>query len=177
MTLITIINQTDLLVNAIRGIDFEAVAAHQPKAVQQLEAVLAMLNVGHSDGCAAENPQESRQDQLIRHSKILSSLKEEGFDGRLGKVYSSTAEKRMMAFRQVPHRNELPAFDMVVAADYAPKTGLHGVFIDADRVYSALLVAPVDQNKWQVLKSRSYQSMDEMIEIVTLLSAGFDLPS
>ena len=184
MAITTIINQADQLVNAVRGIDLEAVVAHQPEAVQHLEAVLVMLNAARSDEakeglqseCGGEPQQESRADQLVRHSQILGSLKKEGFDGRLGKVYNSTSDDRMMEFRLVPHREELPAFDMVVAADYTPSAGLHGIFISAKQVYSVFLAAPTDQNKWQVLKSRSYQTMDEMIEIVTLLSAGFDLP-
>lgn len=187
MAIKKIISQADQVVNAIKSIDFEAVVAHQPKAIEQLEAVLAVLNTQSgeqaSERQAAEQKAvvddaqlESREEQLMRHSQILSSLKQEGFDGRLGKVYNSSSESRVMEFRQVPHRKELPDFDMVVAADYAPSAGLHGVFISPKRVYSAVLETPLEQNKWRVLKSRSYHSMAEMIETVTLLSAGFDLP-
>ena len=163
MEIEALINKAVKLINAVNGIDLESVAAHQVEAVAHLNAVLADLNGQGNE--SLQNDQQHRElakDQLARHALILSSLKQEGFDSRLGRVYDSASDHRSMAFRQVPHRRQLPAFDMVVAADYAPSAGLHGVFIDSSRVYCAMLAIPMEQNSWQVLKSRPYQSVDEM---------------
>lgn len=183
MAIEKIIDQAGQVVDAIKGVDLKGVLAHEPEAVAHLEAVLALLNSDQpsanleaSESLEAVEVEESRDAMLMRHGQMLSALKAEGFDGRLGKVYNSASEDRTLEFRKVPHRKELPSFDMVVAADYAPSAGLHGIFIGAKHVYSAVLPSPMEQNNWKVLKSRGYDSDDEMIEIVTLLSAGFDLP-
>ena len=121
----------------------------------------------------------SREDpdvQRARRQDITRALVREGFDARLAKVYCSDTVSRSLAFKSVPHRYGLREFDMVIAPDFCPQAGMHGIFIGRKEVYSAILVNPAERNDWRVLKQGPYQTLDEMVELVTLLAAGFDLP-
>jgi hypothetical protein len=64
-------------------------------------------------------------------------------------------------------------FDMVVAADYAPGEGYHGIFITANEVLSGFLPLPAGQREWQLRARARYINQAQMVERVGLMSAGF----
>lgn len=189
-----LIKQANRISYITKQIDFEKIKTHEPSEVEKLNNFLSELGAGIAgpvvnaganpavvDGLSefdTEEPGKSKgaETQAARQMAILEQLKKEGFADRLGRLYNNRYESRSMEFRKVPHRKNLPDFDMIVAADYAPGAGAHGIIITQYQVMSVYLAAPEEQNSWQILKQRSYDSMEEMGEIVTLLAAGFDLP-
>lgn len=189
-----LIKQASRISYITQQIDFEKIKAHEPSEVEKLNNFLSELGadlagpvvsikantaaVGRSSEPDTEESSEvgDAETRAARQMAILEQLKKEGFADRLGRLYNNRYESRSMEFRKAPHRKNLPDFDMIVAADYAPGAGAHGIIITQHQVMSVYLAAPEDQNSWQILKQRSYDSMEEMGEIVTLLAAGFDLP-
>ena len=119
--------------------------------------------------------ERKRKEQVARQKVLVEVLSQEGFGNRLARVYDSGNERRSCALKDVPHRHGLPGFEMVVAPDFAPLNGYHGIFITALEVFTAVLPAPGEQHEWKILKRKEYQGVEQMAEYVTLLSAGFDL--
>ncbi|WP_019530456.1 hypothetical protein [Dasania marina] len=173
-----LIEQASALLNVTRQLDYRKIIAHDSAEVKKLHSLLGRLQAGDASASleAEELVAESGDAKAGRQMAILEQLTLEGFADRLGRVYNSRSENRSMEFRKVAHRKNLPEFDMIVAADYAPGAGSHGIIITQHHVMSVYLAAPEEQNEWEILKRRPYDRMEEMGEYVTLLSAGFDLP-
>ena len=189
----SLIFRATALLEIARQIDYTKVLQHDRAEVAKLHSLLGELDK-EQPRLPAEFSQSELQGQsapaqqaateaegddafkAARQLEILEQLANEGFSDRLGRVYNSRSEERSMEFRRVPHRKNLPDFDMIVSADYAPGAGLHGIIINDHHVMSVYLASPEEQNEWQILKRRPYDNMEEMGEYVTLLAAGFDLP-
>ncbi len=131
------------------------------------------LDVGDSP---RRDAAQERSEEATRRGEIMDQLNEQGFSERIGKVYDSFAETRSCSLADVPHRRGLPVFEMVIAPDFAPISGMHGVFVSNLEVMSVILPYPGNEHDWEVLNRKAYSSLDEMGEYVTLLSAGFELP-
>lgn len=108
--------------------------------------------------------------------EIMKALVAEGMDDRVGLVYNSFSDSRTLPFSQSHHRRGVPVFEVVSAPDFAPVAGMHGVFISNTEVMSIILPSDNSSADWQILKRKAYSTADEMIEYMSLISAGFDLP-
>lgn len=196
----TILDSADELIEASRSLDYSGIINDDDAALSQLNAVLKRLSINQFDNDdllddyaskqahastakaadtfavdEAINPEQSAA--IERQQQIADIISQEGLQDRLGKVYNSFANDRVLEFNNVPHQRGLPPFDLVFAADYSPLSGLHGIFISADEVMSIVLPSDAGgDTDWQVLKRRQYSNPDELMEFVTLLSAGFELP-
>ncbi len=153
-----LLRQAELILSASKKIDYARLVSHDPDEVRKFKQLLAELALAKpqrdqslSDFAepahAPRKPKvvdletaEKRQKQQLqeRRRDILAALEKDGFNERMGKVYDSSADSRSIAFKDVAHKRGLPPFDMVVAADYSPSAGLHGIFISAREIVSAL---------------------------------------
>lgn len=172
---------------ALKGLNYRGVARHSASDVEQLKAVLEQLGIYPPDeslqdyaseqalprSAPAQYDEEQAQ-QLLK--EINRQLDDEGFGERLGCVYDSFAQNRRSPFNDMPRRG-LPSFNLVVAPDFAPVAGLHGVFISDTEVMSIILPAEVQQARgdWEIVKRKSFKDAEQMMDIVTLITAGFDL--
>lgn len=196
----SILSQADMLLLACKKLNYRRILDHDPNEIAKLQAILKELTIEpmSSDGLVdyAEQPAQKtpaptpapnpapadqtddpKEVQLARRKQVLEYLRGEGFGDRVGKVYNSFASTRSIHFREVPHRRGLPSFDMVVAPDYAPVAGLHGIFITKTQVLSMVLASDAGTAaQWDMLKCQDFYSVEQMTELVTLLSAGFELP-
>lgn len=179
------IDQAEQIIQLYSRLDYAAIIAHEAKAVAILKDVVNTIRgpAGKARGDsrdAAERqdspaPVEFPDDKAAladRRRLFVEALSHGGLGPRLGKVYSTNAASRVVAFRDVPHKLGLPAFDMVVAADFSPQAGYHGIFIGAREVMSFMLLAPFER-PWHLRERHAFSSNEQMVELVSLLSAGF----
>ena len=183
-----LLNQLGKVVSASRSLDYELIIAHDKQEVAKLNRVLEILQIhpaasdeslenyarkqtSSSAGPAAASALEERRRAL------LEPLAEEGFAERVDKVYNSFSSERTTPIDKVPHQRGLPPYDMVLAPDFAPLAGLHGIFISGDTIMSVILPSDTQPSgEWQIVKKKRFASMEEMADMVTLIAAGFDLP-
>jgi hypothetical protein len=175
--------QAEEFLQLFKRLDYEAIITHEPGAVAVLKDVVKSIR-GRAGGIESlagyvEQQQaaaaESAADKALileRRRAFLEVLSQAGLGARLGKVYCTELEARSAPFRDVPHKLGLPQFDMVVAADYSPQGGYHGVFVASQEVMSWILPAPYER-PWQLRERHRFDSLDQMAELVGLLSAGF----
>jgi hypothetical protein len=193
---ITIIAEADKLLLASRSLNYAKIGAHDLEEVAKLRAALLDLKISNSNDDAIDSyaiRQVTRNSDLgggskflyqddkeikERRSRVCESLGNEGFEDRVSQVYNSFVGSRRMRIDEVPHRVGLPEFDVVIAPDFAPNPGLHGIFISSKAVMSITLALDEseDGKRWKVLKRKEFSSEDEMVECATLMSAGFDVP-
>ena len=107
---------------------------------------------------------------------IMQALALKGFASRAGLVYNSFSDSRTLAFDQAHHRRGVPPFEVVVAPDFAPVSGMHGVFISTTEIMSVILPSDKANADWQILKRKSFNCRKEMMDYLSLIAAGFDLP-
>lgn len=191
----TLYDEAGRIVRLCETLDFEGIVQHRPNAVSVLQNVVRVLKVSlprrGADGLAdyanaqilpvtsikAEAPLEVSAEEKVllqqRRREVLESLSQAGLGGRLGKVYSTGVEGRLQPFREAPHKNGLPAFDMVMAPDFSPESGLHGIFIAAQEVMSCVLPGAEANRLWQVRERARYNTPEELVDFVSLMSAGF----
>jgi hypothetical protein len=190
----SIISQADIIINGSKSLDYAKIVKHDSQEINKLKLLLSQLGLNSdsrttmtvglntktdSSSKAAEPSALSNEEQaeLKLHKRtqdIVESLAKEEFEPRINSVYNTTATKRIIAFSDVLHTRGLPSFDVVLAPDFSPVTGLHAIFVSSLEVFSAVLPEPGDY-EWKVLKRRAYMDLEQMVEFVTLLSAGFDL--
>ncbi len=177
------------MVAASRGLDYAAIVAHQPEAIARLRQVatelrleLGRLRSGSDealDAYARVQPQPSGRPVVAsealaeRRRHCVDALGRAGLGARLGKLYCSNAEQRLVPFKEAPHKRGLMPFDMVVAADYTPGEGYHGIFITASEVVAGFLPRSADGRDWQLRARAPYANLAQMVEKVGLMSAGF----
>ncbi len=196
-----ILEQADLVLAASKSLDYQRILQHDRAEIAKLNAVLTNLKIGDSgvDGlgnyASEQTKSKPRQQKPLdsgesdstarerveaevveRRAAILSQLSDEGLSDRINQVYNSFASSRRMTFKQLPHRRGIPNFDFVIAPDFAPVPGLHGVFISAEKIMSVVLPSDQSDADWQILKEKAYSNHEEMIEYITLIATGFDLP-
>ncbi len=198
-----LLGNADKVLDACKRINYNGIINHDPSDVATLKEVLVDLSItanqpGESQSKPSESADgsvtnqvergeqlnsgagvvmESKEDIMARRENIAKHLDDEGFAERIGNVYNSFAEKRISTLDQIPHRRGLPPFDVVIAPDFAPVAGLHGVFISEKDVMSIILASEGGgESGWEIIKQKPYKTPEEMIELVTLVAAGFDLP-
>lgn len=197
-----ILDQADLVASACKTLNFSKIVEHDTAEVEKLNDVIKDLSITKAakmdedladyampaaTGKARSKPDtsdtpaeqlvESKEAVMARRHALLKDLSKEGFNDRVGKVYNSFSNERSIAFNQVPHRRGLPPFDLVMAPDFAPVAGLHGIFLKDNEVMSIILAADSNgDSQWHVLKRKTFSNSDEMLELVTLIASGFDLP-
>ncbi len=127
---------------------------------------------------AAQNAESAMADEKQSREHriaIMTALKTEGFEDRIGKIYNSFSRNRSIPFSDAPHRRGIPAFDMVVAPDFSPCSGMHGIFVGKHEAMSIILASDAGgEAEWAVIKRKSFANTEEMVDAVTLLSAGFE---
>ncbi|MET0379828.1 MAG: hypothetical protein ABW049_12625, partial [Spongiibacteraceae bacterium] len=179
------------LVRLCEALDFEGIVQHRPKAVSALQNVVRTLNLtlprrvgdkpvvggGIVDVRVAPTLLEAAGDDAaelqLRRRQLVESLTRAGLGDRMGKIYSSLTDDHLRPFRDAPHKMGLPAFDMVLAPDFSPETGLHGIFIGVQEVVSCLLPGADSSRTWQVRERARFGNPEELVDIVSLMSAGF----
>lgn len=182
------LSHAEEVVRASMSLDYQAILAHEEKAIARLNRVLQKLNINPArvrdhlgnyaspqatgKGGAAPPPAEPSKQERIQ--QLIDELTKEGFGERIDKVYNSFSKERTTPIDKVPHHRGLPKFQLVLAPDFAPVSGMHGIFIVGNSVRSFVL--PSDsQGGWQLVKEKGFSSTTEMVELVTLISAGFDI--
>ncbi len=174
-----LLDRGERLVAGVRALNYRRLIAHDPREVEKLQQLLRELDdmeLQPASAIATSLQGGQGNDDETRHEEIVEELCGCGFDERMGRVYDSFAQGRSRDISEVPHDRGMPVFDTVVAADFSPVSGMHGIFISKLEVASAVLPAPGEANEWQVLARRHYTSLEEMREFVILMSAGFELP-
>jgi hypothetical protein len=177
--------RADEYLQRFNRLDYAAIIAHKPEAVAVLQEVVRSIRGalprdsealdGYAQppqGRAKGVPDDDKSSMVERRRSFVEALSHSGLGARLGKVYCTQAETRVTAFRDVPHKTGLPQFDMVVAADYSPQAGYHGIFVAAHEVMSWVLPSPYDR-PWQLRERHGFASLEQMTELVGLLGAGF----
>lgn len=175
--------QAEDVLQLFNRLDYDGIVAHEPDAIAVLQDVVKTIRGKKGGGRAqispAPEPLQSavavEEDKVVvmeRRRAFLEVLSEAGLGGRLGKVYCTEADSRTVAFRDVPHKLGLPQFDMVVAADYSPQSGYHGIFIARQNVMSWVLPTPSELS-WKLREQHGFSSLEQMAELVGLLGAGF----
>ena len=192
-----ILDQASQVVSNSKTLDYKRIAIHDDEEVEKLHGVLRELDIKAVERSTAsrsttihQQPGEmtvtrnrvdttgmsERDAKVTRRGEIMEMLNDQGFGDRVGRVYDTFSPERSRSVGDVPNRNGLPLFEIAVAPDFAPISGLHGIFISNLEVVTAILPFPGEEHEWQVLNRKNYQSLEQMAEFVTLLSAGFELP-
>jgi hypothetical protein len=189
------------IIAASKSLDYTGIVNNNEKAISQLKEVLQSLNVASSsvgmieraapdqdptsrtaigkpvEQAAAQTAVSAEDDESrakARRVNIVTTMKAEGFDDRLGKLYNSFSRNRSIPFTDAPHRRGLPLFDMVVAPDFSPCAGMHGIFVAGSEVMSIVLALDADnKDDWSVIKRKNFSTVEEMADAVIMLSAGF----
>lgn len=195
------IERAEEILTLSKGLNYAEIAKHNPEEIEKLKRAITRIGVearsatSLADEASTESAStkqteattrqtaESDDDidlrlneTVARRADITAQLQIEGMDDRVGQLYSSASDNRRIEFKQAPHHRGIPPFDLVVAPDFAPAQGLHGIFIAQSEVLSIVLPSDGHQDSWTILKRKDYRSLEEMSEYLMLLSAGFDLP-
>lgn len=159
----------------IAHLDLDAIARHDPGEVEKLSRVADAMSAleqgeqvdyvpGVDDDDAAGPP--VLDPHQVRRSELLALFDEAGLSERTGRVFVSDTDTASKPLEAIPHQDGIPRFDVCLAPDYAPTHGAHGIFVSERGVFSVMVVAPVMENRWRILRSMPYDSEDEMIDIV-----------
>ena len=171
------------LVEMCKRLDYQQIIAHKPEAVAVLKDVVRVIRGSLGENESLENyaskqqvRERSPEDKaalLERRRHLVEVLGHAGLAERLGKVYSTEVSQRLIPFKDIPHKHGLPPFDLVVAPDFSPQSGYHGIFIAEQEVMSCLLPTPADTLQWQVRERHRYADWEQAVDLVSMLSAGF----
>lgn len=171
-----------------KRLDYRQIMSHQPDAVAALhDAMRAIRGALPGDAEMLEDyaePQVVREaaptkDEkaalLERRRQLVEVLGHVGLAERLGKVYSTDAEQRLIAFKDIPHKMGLPKYDLVIGPDFSPQAGFHGIFIGEHEVISCVLPHPCEGGLWQVRERHRFADLAESADLVSMMSAGFPI--
>lgn len=171
------------LVEMCKRLDYQQIIAHKPEAVAALKDAVRIIRGSLSGDEALENyaakpvvrePAPIDKAALLeRRRQLVEAFGHAGLAERLGKVYCSETSQRLLAFKDIPHKQGLPQFDLVVGPDFAPQSGYHGIFIGEQEVISCVLPLPCDTMQWQIRERHRFASLDQVVDLVSMLSAGF----
>lgn len=197
-----ILKNAEALLSAFKRIDFQKVLNHDVVEVEKLKDVLVSLQIalkhptepldqyiskadssGQSILPLKNKTELNATDQYNRldspfkgRDDMIKALAAAGFAGRVGLVYSSFSDNRTLNFNQTHHCRGLPPFELVVAPDFAPISGVHGVFISTTEIMSVILPADNADANWQILKRKTFTDRKVMMDFLSLVLTGFDLP-
>lgn len=174
------------LVEMCKRLDYQQIIAHKPEAVEALKDAMRILRGSLPKGNEtlenyAAKP-EVREPAPIdkvalleRRRQLVEAFGHAGLAERLGKVYCSETAQRLLPFKDIPHKQGLPQFDLVVGPDFAPQSGYHGIFIGEQEVLSCVLPLPCDTVQWQIRERHRFADLDQVVDLVSMLSAGFPM--
>ena len=178
-----LLSQAVDLVEMCKRLDYQQIIAHKPEAVAALKDAVRIIRGSINDNESLEDyagkqvvrepTPEEKAALLERRRQLVEVLGHAGLAERMGKVYSTEASQRLIPFKDIPHKHGLPQFDLVVGPDFSPQSGFHGIFIGEQEVMSCLLPAPAETVQWQVRERHRFASLDQAVDLVGLLSAGF----
>ncbi|MFT3930804.1 MAG: hypothetical protein QM709_10970 [Spongiibacteraceae bacterium] len=177
-----LLTQAGDLVEMCKRLDYQQIIAHKPEAVAALKDAMRIIRGSINNESLGDyaNKQEVREPTpeekaalLERRRLLVEVLGHAGLAERMGKIYSTEAAQRLIPFKDVPHKQGLPQFDLVVGPDFSPQSGFHGIFIGEQEVMSCLLPSSSEAVWWQVRERHRFTSLDQAVDIVGLLSAGF----
>lgn len=180
-----LLRQAETLVGLCKQLDYPQIIAHDPKAVAALQDAIRLIkgtlprgddmlaDYAQAQASVSAPPIIDKGAQLERRRLFVEALGRAGLADRLGKIYSTGAEARVIPLRDAPHKRGLPQFDMVVGPDFSPQAGFHGIFIGSQEVYAFVLPLPAEENIWQVRERHRFSELERMVDLVGLLSAGF----
>jgi len=170
------------LVEICKRLDYQQIIAHKPEAVAALKDAVRIIR-GSIDDESLEDyaskpvirePEPVDKAALLeRRRQLVEVLGHAGLAERLGKVYSTEAAQRLIPFKEIPHKHGLPQFDLVVGPDFSPQSGYHGIFIGEQEVLSCLLPAPAETLQWQIRERHRFADLDQAVDLISMLSAGF----
>lgn len=187
------------VVRLCESLDFQGIIQHRPKAIEALQNAVKVLNlrlprsgfevgaepssmhesivdsVAAPDATAVHSPEKEKAELQERRRQLVGAISHGGLGDRLGKMYSSLADVRLQPFREAPHKMGLPTFDLVLAPDFSPEAGLHVILIAAQEIVSCVLPNADANRPWQVRQRARYSNADELVDIVSLMSAGFPI--
>lgn len=187
-----LIQRAEELTRLCKSVDYQSVLAHDSAAVAALQDVLQVLKKTLPRGSEElgdyatvqtarkkreESPESDAEKKALleRRRHFVEAFSQAGLGNRLGKIYSPLDDRRLLAFREAPHQEGLPKFDMVVGPDYSPINGLHGIFIGAQEVMSCVLPSPGESHQWQVRERHRFANNLQVVDLVSMLSAGFPI--
>ena len=180
-----LLSQAVDLVEMCKRLDYQQIIAHKPEAVAALRDAMRVIRGTLPAGDSAPTPTAPKQLNtaelaaaakaalLERRRKLVEALGHAGLAERLGKVYSTVASQRLIAFKEVPHKQGLPQFDLVIGPDFSPQSGYHGIFIGEQEVVSCLLPSPGETQQWQVRERHRFVDLEQAAELASNLCAGF----
>ena len=158
----------------ISRLDLDAVSRHDPAEVAKLQRIadaVSALDNGEQVNFVPGVDEDENALPVIdpakaRATALLAFLERQGLSARLGRVYVAGIPEPVKPLAFVPHLDGLPDFDMCVAPDWSPVDGAHGVLISERGVFAALVPAPVDENRWRIMRSSPYDSDAEMVAVL-----------
>lgn len=178
-----LLRQANDLVEMCKRLDYQQIIAHQPDAVAALKDAVRIIrgsigerepleNYAHKPPVRELSP-DDKAALLERRRQLVEVLGQAGLAERLGKVYSTEAAQRLIPFKEIPHRQGLPQFDLVVGPDFSPQSGYHGIFVAPQEVISCVLPTPAESLQWQIRERHRFDNLERAADLVSMLSAGF----
>ena len=172
------------LLEMCKRLDYQQIIAHKPEAVAALKDAVRIIRGSLPEGdeflenyaLKSEVREPAAVDKaalLERRRQLVEAFGQAGLAERLGKVYSTEAAQRLIPFKDIPHKQGLPQFDLVVGPDFSPQGGFHGIFIGEKEVMSCMLPLPCDTVRWQIRERHRFANLDQVVDLVSMLSAGF----
>ncbi len=165
-----------------RAIDLHAVIGHDNAAVQQLENALtemvSLIGAGSMKDIAfrrVAKPSISKKEvapavdvmePAPTGGSLAKALGGAGLAQHLGHVYIPKRKPPLQPLKTVPDITGLPMFQACIAPSWSPIDGAHGIFITGSSIITAVYPLPFENNRWHVRESHSYDSREEMIQIV-----------
>ena len=146
--------------------DGEALEASESPRTERVEP--SVTPASDSAEAPDEEPVRVADASDLNKIEIVERLETLG-EHRLGRIYVTNSERPWRSLDYVPHRDGLPPFDICIAPDHAPIDGAHGLFISGRGVSACVIAEPVTQHSWRVVKSLPWESLDEMMTIVSHL--------
>jgi hypothetical protein len=179
--------EADQVIRLCETLDFQGIVRHRPQAVAALQNVIRVLKLelprlreggtverGESQSVRpAPSSEDDKAAAQLRRRQMVEALTHAGLGDRLGKIYNTRVERRIQPFREAPHKMGLPMFDMVIAPDFSPEDGLHAIVVAPQEILSCLLPGADSTRPWQVRQRVRYSSGEELVDLVSLMSAGF----
>lgn len=174
-------DQAQDFVDASRQLNYRRIAAHDPSEVSRLDKTVKTMELPRA--AIRKEPLNSRLSLKSAESgfdiwkarvkSLRDLLIQNGFEGRVDKLYSSNSDGRLIDIDQVAHRRGLPGYDLLVAPDFAPVAGLHGILVVGDTVRSMILPEEcVEVGAWRLLRQKTFGSELGMIEWVQRFASG-----
>lgn len=177
------LSQAADLIEVCKRLDYQQIIAHRPEAVAALKDAMRVIRgtLGDTGSLSdfAEKPvvreltAADKAALLERRRQLVEVLGHAGLAGRLGKVYSSEATQHLIPFKDIPHKQGLPQFDLVIGPDFSPQAGYHGIFIGEQEVMSCFLPASAASAQWQTRERHRFANLEQAADLIGLLSAGF----